>query len=126
MAGKDHLQKQKFAKSPTYVTYKSHNASIHAMLVGKADAAIASINPTRQHIKKGGALRIIAVTPSLPGMGLLASLKLDKSIRRKYQSALIKMHKDKNGKQALNKMGYSGYRKAKRNEFEAARVFLKK
>lgn len=126
MAGIDHLKKQNFVKPPLYIAYKSHNASIDAMMIGKADAAIASINPTRQYIKKGGALRIITVTPPLPGMGLLASRKLDRSVRGKFQAALIKMHKNKNGKLALSKMGYPGYRKAKRKEFEAMRVFLKK
>lgn len=126
MAGKQHLQKQQFTRKPTYVTYNSHNASIDAMLIGKADAAIASINPTRQHIENGAALRIITITQPLPGMGLLASLKLNKSLRQKYQSALINMHKVRNGKQALKKMGYSGYRKTQQKEFEATRVFLKK
>lgn len=126
MAGKAHIKKQHLQKAPGYISYKSHNASINAVMVGDTDAAIASINPTRQFIKNGGALRIISATPPLPGMGLLVAKKLPSSLKQQYQDALVTMHKNKEGQQALKKMGYPGYRRTKIKEFESTRAFLEK
>ena len=126
MAAKKFLQKQQFKEPPFYIKHKTHNASIDAMMIGKTDAAIASINPTRQHIRKGKALRIISVTPPLPGMGLLASRSLSKSLRKQYQDVLINMNETVKGKQALKEMGYPGYKIAKRKEFELTRSFLER
>lgn len=125
MAGKSYLKKH-LKSEPQYITYKSHNASLDAMLVGKSIAAIASSNPTRQYIHRDMPLRIIATTPPLPGMGLLVAKDLSKDIQKKYENTLINMHNDHEGKKALKKMGYSGYRAVNKQEFESTRIFLKK
>lgn len=125
IAGKSHLKKH-LTTEPQYVTYKSHNASLDAMLVGNSVAAIASLNPTRQYIQRDIPIRIIATTPPLPGMGLLVAKDLSKALQRKYQNALINMHKNTEGKKALKKMGYPGYRTVTKQEFESTRVFLQK
>ncbi|MGD8811964.1 MAG: phosphate/phosphite/phosphonate ABC transporter substrate-binding protein, partial [Thioalkalispiraceae bacterium] len=125
MAGKSYLKKH-LKKQPQYINYKSHNASLDAMLVGNSVAAIASLNPTRQYIQRDIPLRIIATTPPLPGMGLLVASDLDESIKSNYRDALINMHKDPHGKAALKKMDYSGYRPVDKREFESTRIFLQK
>ena len=125
IAGKSFLKKHLKAE-PQYVNYKSHNASLDAMLVGNSVAAIASLNPTRQYMQRDIPLRIIASTPPLPGMGLLVAKDLSKALQKKYQDALINMDKDTEGKKALKKMGYPGYRAVKKQEFESTRLFLQK
>lgn len=126
MAGRKYIYKQQLKKPPVYVIHKSHNASINAMMMGKSDAAVASIYLTREHVKKGNTLRIISVTPPLPGMGLLVSKKLETSLRKQYQVALVNMNKTKQGQQILKEMGYPGYKIATQQEFEITRSFLKK
>lgn len=125
IAGKDYLKKH-LKSEVQYINHKSHNASLDSMLAGNAVAAIASLNPTRQYIQRDIPLRIIATTPPLPGMGLLAARDLNDELIKKYKDALINMHKDTDGKKALKQMSYSGYRATTRQEFESTRSFLQK
>lgn len=125
IAGKSYL-KNHLKSQAQYIKYESHNASLDAMLAGNSVAAIASLNPTRQYIQRDIPLRIIATTPPLPGMGLLAAKDLNSDLIVKYKNALINMKTDPDGKTALKKMGYSGYRATSKQEFESTRNFLKK
>lgn len=126
MAGKHFLSQHGLTASnaPQYVVTQSHNASLHAMLAGDTVAAIVSDNITHQFQKKNASIRKLATTGSLPGIALLVARDLPKQLRVSFTRSLIQMRDTRDGKAALEKMGYPGYRKAKANEFEAARPYL--
>lgn len=126
MAGKHFLRQHGLtaANAPQYVVTQSHNASLHAMLAGDTVATIVSDNITHQFQKKNAPIRKLATSGNLPGMALLVARDLPKQLRVSFTRSLIQMRDTRDGKAALEKMGYPGYRKAKTNEFEAARPYL--
>ena len=127
LAGKHFLNQHGLTASntPQYVVTHSHNASIHAMLAGDTLAAIASFNISQQFLKKNTSIKKLTTIGNLPGMALLVARDLPKQLRVSFTNSLTHMHNTHDGKAALKKMGYLGYRKVRSNEFEAARAYLK-
>jgi len=126
MAGKHHMSQHGLtgSMSPQYVVTQSHNASLLAMLAGDTTAAIVSANITRQFMKQNTPIKKLATTEALPGMAFLVARDLPKQLRVSFTRTLIQMQDKRDGKVVLRKMGYPGYRKAKANEFDAARPYL--
>jgi len=126
IAARHYLQKHGLSgkKSPFYIVTNSHNASIHALLAGQVDAAVASFNVTRQFTLQNAPLKKLATTPTLPGMAFLVASDLPEKTRQSFIKSLVGMNQTKHGSQALKKMGYPGYRHSRKNEFESARSFL--
>lgn len=108
-----------------YKFYKSHNAAMFATVSGEVDAAIASNYQVQTQIKKGLPLRIVGETRTYPGMGLLAAKRLPEKIKDGFKKTLVSMTDDKQGKIVLKAIRYPGYRPARIDEFEPARVFIK-
>ncbi|MDH5446277.1 MAG: phosphate/phosphite/phosphonate ABC transporter substrate-binding protein [Gammaproteobacteria bacterium] len=127
MAGKYYISQLGLnrSKAPQYRVTRSHNDSVHAMLAGDADASIASFNVTRQFLRKNIPVRKIADTGMLPGMAILIARNLPHKLRVSFIQTLVSMDNEPKGKEALNKMGYSGYRRSRNNEFELARPYIR-
>lgn len=127
IAGKYHLMGSGLTdkKSPIYIKTKSHSTSLHTMLSGETDAAIISNNVARHAIKKGQSVRILANSPNIPGMAILAANDLDSKLRQQFRHLLLNMHKNEEGKKVLKKINYPGYRQANKQDFEPVRPLLK-
>jgi phosphonate transport system substrate-binding protein len=127
MAGKYFLRQHGLsaARSPHYKVANSHNDSVHAMLSGETDAAIVSVNITRQFSQKHLPIKKLACTERLPGMAILVARDLPKRLRVSFTQAFTQMKSKPAGQAALNKMGYPGYRRTRKNEYEAVRPFIK-
>jgi phosphonate transport system substrate-binding protein len=108
-------------RMPRYRTFQSHNASLLATVSGQTVGGIASINTYRQSKLN---LRLLATTPPLPSMGMLAARDLPEELQRRFIQVLISMDDSVRGRTALAKMGYPGFRQARPAEFEALRPFL--
>lgn len=127
LIGKQYLQTHglRGPRAPRYVTFHTHNASYQAALGKQVDAAIVSINVYHRARQQGAALRLIARTPDVPGMGILMATNLPLSVRDAFQSALVNMLNTPAGRHALKTMAYPGYKPATAKDFEAARPYLK-
>ncbi len=112
-------------RAPRYLTFRTHNASDQAALGKQVAAAIVSINVYRRARQQGAALRLIARTPDVPGMGVLMATNLPRSVRNAFQSTLVNMLNTPAGRHVLKTMAYPGYKPATAKDFEAARPYLK-
>lgn len=113
------------AKAPTYIAFRTHNASDQAVLGGQADAAIVSINVFHLARQQGTALHRIARSPDIPGMGLLVATDMPHALKAAFESTMFNMHNTPEGRRVLKVMAYPGYKPATRKDFEAARPYLK-
>jgi len=109
-------------RAPRYRTFKSHNASLLATLSSQTTAAIFTINGYKGRNKQR--LRLLAITPPLPSMGMLAARDLPRELRRRLTQVLISMRDTLPGRTALKGVGYPGFRQVRRVEFEPLRPFL--
>lgn len=126
LVGEDHLLDilGSNAPVPDFVSFPSHNAAIHAITSGLVDAAAVSINVARLEINAGAPVRILDETPSFPGVGILAHLRLPDELRAGLRETLITMHEREDGSDVLRQMLYPGYKAATPEDYEAFRSIL--
>jgi len=107
-------------KKPIYIPYKSHNAAFRAVIGDEAEAAIVGTFLLKR-VHQEGHFREIAVTPSYPGIAILASTELPQSLRQTWSETLISMKDTDEGRKVLKKSRYPGFKKALKSEYNALR-----
>lgn len=91
----------------------SHDASINAVLSGKADVGAAK-NTVWEHLAQenprvGSELIILATSPKVPSNGLFISPEVDPTIAEKIRSTLLELHRSPEGGQILAKLRARGF-----------------
>ncbi len=122
--GKSKLNKS-VSITPSYKTYKTHNAAYESVLGHQSDAAIISVNVFNKAINQKIPLRSIGESKAIPNMSILVSTRMPLSLKDKLQTSLINMLKTSEGKQVLSQISYPGYRKTNAKEFNPLRRYLK-
>ena len=95
-------------KAPVFVLHKSHNAALRATAAGDADAAIVGTFMLKQAKQKE--LKQIASTPRYPGIGILASREVPKSLQNEIAKAFIEIKKSADGRDTLKKIRFPGFK----------------
>ena len=126
LVGRHYLAQQGLTEewSPVYQAYPSHDASNQAALGGLTSASVASVNVYRIAKRNGAPLRVIGESPEIPGMAILIAKDLPSPIQHDIISEIVTMRETPEGRAALQRMAYPGYRRANAEEFEPARNFL--
>lgn len=122
--GKNSLNKV-LANTPSYKSYKTHNAAYESVLGKHSDAAIISVNVFNKAIRQEKPLRSIGESNKIPNMSILVSSRISHSLEKELQTTLINMLKTDDGIRVLKEISYPGYRKATAKEFNPIRRYLK-
>ena len=87
----------------------SHEAAIHAVLEGRADAAAAKDLVYEEMVREDPALkeklRPLLYSPPVPSNGFAASRLMEPELRRQIRELLLSMHESPRGRKALRDMG---------------------
>ena len=91
----------------------SHDASINAVLDGRADVGAAK-NTIWEHLSRENPrieeeLRILATSPEVPSNGLFLSAEVDPSIREKISETLLNLKDDPAASQVLESLRAEGF-----------------
>ncbi len=108
---------------PEFHTYPSHNAAYRAVGAGEVDAAMvvtSIVDPAR--LAHDG-LREIARSESFPAMGILMAADLPPALREQLTGLLVGMTDSAAGRATLQRIAWSGYRRADSRDFESMRVY---
>lgn len=125
MIGQDHVKVEGLVgdKQPRYQAYTSHNAANQAVVVGQADAAIASNNVVLKQMEKGVPLRIISRGLQLPSMATLVASDLPPNMAQQMVDAMVGMSDTVVGRRILKVIGFSGYREVSIKDYEVVRPY---
>jgi phosphonate transport system substrate-binding protein len=99
----------------------SHDSAVHAVYKGKADIGCAKntifnlVVDNDPNMKND--LLILESSPVVPSNGLGLRSDLDPAIKRKLQDALLGMHKDPEGKEALEQYGAARFIKTTKEDY---------
>ncbi|NOZ53367.1 MAG: phosphate/phosphite/phosphonate ABC transporter substrate-binding protein [Gammaproteobacteria bacterium] len=104
-------------------TYRTHNAAYNAVLGNEAQAAIIANFIAINAIKHNKSLKIIAQSPSFPGIGILVAQDLSSDLKNRIKKTFWNMEAQPEGRAVLKKISQPGYTEAHRSEFEALRPF---
>lgn len=113
-------------KAPILQYYSSHNSAYHAVVTGKAAAAIISVNVLNMALKNGAAIRVIDRSKDFPGLGILTARHLPADLQKKISDILVTMKDTPEGKLVLQQIDYPGYRYSDPESFEMLRYYLDK
>lgn len=127
-AGTKFLEKAGLVDSwqPVYMAFRTHNAAYHEVLSGKADAAIMSINVLSKALKEGKPLKSIAVSPGLPGVGIMVAKDLPNDLSTSVQKLLVDLKKHTKGQAVLKQVAYPGFKLAQPSDYHSMRDFISK
>ncbi|MFV2055610.1 MAG: phosphate/phosphite/phosphonate ABC transporter substrate-binding protein [Thiohalomonadales bacterium] len=106
--------------SPEFVAFKSHNAAYRSVLVDEADAAIVGTYLLKHASRLG--LREIASSDKYPGVAILISKHLPKTLQLDTQNAVADMNKDEKGQAVLKLIKFPGFRKVSLDEYKPLAV----
>ena len=104
-------------KAPIFVTHKSHNAALRAVLSDEADAAILGTFLLKPAAEYG--LKQLDATPYYPGVAILASKDVPESLRNEISQAFIDMKKTNEGRQTLKRIGFPGFQETTAADYES-------
>lgn len=121
--GIKYLQTQNVTNTQ-FKTYRTHNAAYRAVLGNEAQAAIIANFIAINAIKQQQPLKIIAQSPSFPGVGVLVAKDLSLDLKNRIKKTLWEMASQPKGKIILKKISQPGYIQAHPAEFEALRPFM--
>jgi len=106
----------------TLVTTPSHNASLLSSYHGVTDASSLMQPPytaASEQVRKN--MRIIARTESTPHIPISVGPRVSQSCADELSALLLKMHTTPEGRDALNKNQFSGFRKAYARDYDRIR-----
>ncbi|OOG28139.1 phosphate/phosphonate ABC transporter substrate-binding protein [Thioalkalivibrio denitrificans] len=127
IAGKEYLLSRlpPEAPAPEFISFASHNAAVHAITSGLADAAMASNNMARLEISQNHPVRVLSETDPLPAVGILANRRLPPELRDRITDALIAMADRAEDDNVRAHMAYyPGYKAASAADYERFRSIL--
>jgi len=118
-----YLQTQDIINTPFRI-YRTHNAAYRAVLGNEAEAAIIANFIADNAIKHGKPLKIIAQSPSFPGVGILVAQDLPTDLKNRIKKTLWGMTTRPEGRAVLKRISQPGYTEAYPSEFETLRPFI--
>ena len=124
LLGRDFLARSQSRADYAFRSYATHNAAVQAVIGGDACLAVVSVNVWNRVRAQEPDLRRIARTPAIPALGMLVRRDLPNDLRDRIADALVGMRDHPQGRRALERMAYPGYRPARAAEFEPTRRFL--
>lgn len=103
--------------APVFITHKSHNAALRAVIGEDADAAILGTFLLKPAAEYG--LRQVDATQFYPGVAILASKDVPESLQKQISQAFIDIKKTSEGREALNKIRFPGFQKTVPADYES-------
>lgn len=104
------------------VHFRSHIDSVLALKNGAIDASLIAGFMEQHIIAKGINIRVIDSTEEFPGLAFLSLVNEDVKEQEIIKDALIKLDKNKEGRELLKKISMSSFREMQSGEFD----FIKK
>lgn len=110
--------------APEFRAYQSHNAAYSAVAAGEVSAAVVTVSVVDPHTLAKDGLRELTRSESFPAMGILMASDLSPTLREQLTAALVGMTDNAAGRSALERISWSGCRRAGDHDFEAMRPYV--
>jgi phosphonate transport system substrate-binding protein len=104
-----------------FVSYPSHNSAYHAVLAGESKAAVVAVYVYLGALKAKKPLRLIGKSHEFPAVGILAAKDVPEATVKRFLKTLTSMRRTPDGRSALRRMSFPGYRKATMSDYEVLR-----